>query len=621
MKFSAQLFQRVRPIGNARRKSILRSRAWLLGTPIVLGGCIGSYWYKDDVRFMSSAVVRSARAASSALQIAGAYNLAFIRNSFDGDESSKDERISKCNSWCANRLYNLACRNGGVYVKLGQHIGALSYVLPEEYIAAMTPLQDQCPPSTIASIDELFVKDIGLHLNEVFEYFDPEPLGVASLAQVHRAVFSSGDKSPVAKPLRGKEAAVKVQHTKVADYALVDIATCSTLVKFIKWVFPSFEFEWVADELRRGLPKELDFVIEAENARRVSSMFSNNRYISVPQIFWAEKRILAMEFMDGARLDDKSFIVKNRLNPHRISEELNRAWNTMIFKEGFVHCDPHAGNILVRRVGSNWSRWIFKQDFELVLLDHGLYKELSRGFRLAYAHLWTALISGNPASIEAATQEVFRNGTVARRPKSSAVSLPDYKLFASVITGRPWDIIAGTDPKKAAREGSKVLTTVATDSTATLGIATLRQSNEMARLRQIANKPLFFVRLAGLLASVPRELLLLLKTNDLLRALDVSLGVSLSLSSNDPLAPRRNELHVLKSISHMSHFCNRVILEEEAMNALQLPFFSKLYTLCRCMFQFAYLEFFNQLFRLFITYKRFKLYLASPVRGSYVTTV
>lgn len=94
---------------------------------------------------------------------------------------------------------------------------------------------------------------------ELFTSFDPEPLGVASLAQVHRATLKNG-----------KEVAVKVQHHYVRGNAKVDIVTMEYCVKIMGWIFPDFKFQWLVDESKKNLPKELDFMQEGRNTEKVT---------------------------------------------------------------------------------------------------------------------------------------------------------------------------------------------------------------------------------------------------------------------------------------------------------------------------------------------------------------
>jgi len=61
----------------------------------------------------------------------------------------------------------------------------------------------------------------------------------------------------------------------------------------------------------------------------------------------------------------------------------------MIFEEGFIHADPHPGNLFVRKSPTD------PKDIELVLLDHGIYTSMDRDVRLSYNKLWRGIISQN----------------------------------------------------------------------------------------------------------------------------------------------------------------------------------------------------------------------------------
>lgn len=108
---------------------------------------------------------------------------------------------------------------------------------------------------------------------EIFESFDPEPLGTASLAQVHKAVLKDGTCI-----------AVKVQHPYVQGNAKVDLKTMEYLVKLMSFAFPEFKFQWLVDETKKNIPQELNFEQEGKNAEKIQSLFKNTEWLRVPKI-------------------------------------------------------------------------------------------------------------------------------------------------------------------------------------------------------------------------------------------------------------------------------------------------------------------------------------------------
>jgi len=129
-------------------------------------------------------------------------------------------------------------KNGSVFVKLGQHLAAMGYLLPLEWTTMFIPLQDRCPVSSMESIRKMILDDTGQTVEELFEAFDPVPLGAASLAQVHRATVKGG-----------KEVAVKLQHPALAEWIPLDMALTKFTFTNIKYFFPEYPLTWLSDEM------------------------------------------------------------------------------------------------------------------------------------------------------------------------------------------------------------------------------------------------------------------------------------------------------------------------------------------------------------------------------------
>ncbi|XP_039831496.1 putative ABC1 protein At2g40090 isoform X2 [Panicum virgatum] len=414
----------------------------------------------------------------------------------------------------ANRLQELCFRNGGIYIKLGQHIAQLEYVVPEEYVQTMREsMLKRCPVSSYEEVRGVFAKDLGESPETVFAEFDPVPLASASLAQVHAARTHDGQK-----------VAVKVQHDYLTDTSVVDIATVDLLVNALHYIFPTFDYRWLVDEVRESAPKELDFLNEAKNSekcldnfRRLSPHIAGSIY--APKVYWnlSTSRILTMEFMDA--------------------KEVSKAFAEMIFKHGFVHCDPHAANMMVRPMPQDSRKSFGWKRPQLVLLDHGLYKELDYTTRISYASLWKALVFADEKAIKENSVKLGAGEDL-------------HALFAGVLTMRPWQRVI--DPS---------LDHLVLDS----------KTTDYSELQNYAS--LYFSEISELLRRLPRVILLMLKTNDCLRAVNHALVGGTSLESFMIIGRVSSEAVLDAKRMSKRSFLNRLMIWlEEVM--LEARFFS-----------------------------------------------
>lgn len=114
----------------------------------------------------------------------------------------------------AARLRDLCCQNGGAYIKVGQYVGSLDYLLPPEYVQTLKVLHNDAPKSPFFDIQHVLEEELNCRVGDVFASFEETPIGAASLAQVHKATLHDG-----------RIVAVKVQHRDVQKHAAVDMKT------------------------------------------------------------------------------------------------------------------------------------------------------------------------------------------------------------------------------------------------------------------------------------------------------------------------------------------------------------------------------------------------------------
>ena len=433
-------------------------------------GASGYLWVKiarptsDLFNPSAYSAVRFGRAALAVTKIIADYKL-----NLPAYTDPNYEQVRSVIHWrTAERLKVLCYQNGGLFVKIGQHIGALDYVLPHEYVQTMKVFHEDAPYSPLSSLYALIQDDLGRQVSDLFEEFEEKPLGVASLAQVHKARLRSD----------GSLVAVKVQHPLVKAHSVTDLRTIILLVDIVHRIFPDVHFQWLVREIERNLPNELNFFLEAHNCHRFSCTYRHMDSIRAPRINWdlTTSRVLTMEFVEGGRLDDRDYMLRHGIDPASVVTELDRLYRDMFFRRGWVHCDPHPGNILVKAMPSGP---------QLIMLDHGLYVDVHEELRISYCRLWKALIDGDMPGVEQACSEMGVQDL--------------YRIMASVLTQRSWETIAERK----------------------LNVPRTQEEKSLITKRAMG----MFSELTQVLQSVPRELIMVFKTNDLLAHVESSLGV------------------------------------------------------------------------------------------------
>ena len=135
----------------------------------------------------------------------------------------------------------------------------------------------------------------------------------------------------------------------------------------------------------------MNFELEAENCKRCGEIFKGNANVAVPKVYsdFTSERVLTMSFEAGTSVTQVQDLHKQGIDLRRCAKLISEAFIHMIFIEGFVHSDPHPGNIHVRpTVLPNG-----KKDVQVVILDHGIYTDLTEETRLSYNKLWRGILT------------------------------------------------------------------------------------------------------------------------------------------------------------------------------------------------------------------------------------
>ena len=313
----------------------------------------------------------------------------------------------------AVRLRALAAELGGLWIKVGQFMSARVDVLPPSITTELAGLQDEVAPETFEAMRAVVEAELGAPLGDRFEWFDHEPLASASLGQVHRARLREG-----------QAVVVKVQRPNIHAVIQVDLAALKTVIGWLKRYRPirrRADLEALLAEFSRTLWEEVDYLAEAENARRFGQMFADDPQVRIPIVHATHTtgKVLTLEDVYFIKITDYAEVEAAGVDRAEAADRLFRTYLRQIFVEGFFHADPHPGNLFVEALGEG--RW------RLVFVDFGMVGRLSPEIKQGLRDLAIAVGGRDPGRLMKAYQElgVLLPGADLERIRQAETALLD----------------------------------------------------------------------------------------------------------------------------------------------------------------------------------------------------
>lgn len=275
------------------------------------------------------------------------------------------------------RFRTLAVEMGGVLIKLGQFLSTRVDLLPREITGELRGLQDEVAAAPFEEIVAQVEDDFGRPWSEVFAELAPEPLGAASLAQVHQAVLYDG-----------REVVVKVLRPGIEVLVETDLRALSIAIRGLKlWRFVRrrVDLNRLVTEFVTTTRRELDMQAEGRHAERFAEGFAGDDGVLIPKVYWRQsaRRTLTLENVGFIKLGDAEALEEAGVDLAAVAAKLYDVYLRQVFVHNFVHADPHPGNLFVRSLEGG--------KFQIAFVDFGMVAVIPERLREAMREYVIAL--------------------------------------------------------------------------------------------------------------------------------------------------------------------------------------------------------------------------------------
>jgi predicted unusual protein kinase regulating ubiquinone biosynthesis (AarF/ABC1/UbiB family) len=376
----------------------------------------------EQSKIPTSKYARGKVAGKTMVKVGIASSKGYVKRAFRSQEQQQ-VLASQTNEEIAKVIFESLSELKGVSVKIAQQIALGLPFLPQEYVNEMTKTFSSIPPINKALIRKVIKQELGAYPNELFEVFESEAFGAASLGQVHQATHNN------------QKLAVKVQYPGIATTIESDLSVINFgLKRFAK----GQNIDHLMKEVAERLQEEVDYVLEAENTLYYEKAFKHDSIV-IPTVIasLSSKKVLTSTLLEGQSFE--SYIASNP------SQKVRDHYAQLIFDSFFiglyqlkmVHADPNPGN------------FIFMDDNKLGIIDFGCVKRVDENFLKDFSKLHVLLM--DEASDDEVVEQYANLGMIDEGEESVMITFyhkaikPLDRIYIEIFQGDTYDFKANND--------------------------------------------------------------------------------------------------------------------------------------------------------------------------------
>jgi predicted unusual protein kinase regulating ubiquinone biosynthesis (AarF/ABC1/UbiB family) len=296
-----------------------------------------------------------------AAQVAGAAVARGLGSAFKTEEQ-RGAAVRESLVQNAERVVRTMGEMKGAAMKLGQMLSispVAKEFFPPEFLEELRALQKEAPPMSYDMLSREIEASLGRSVTEIFQYLDPNPIGAASIGQVHDA-----------RLFDGRRVAVKVRYPGIAETLESDLKNLGSILTMARVVADRERIDAYLEEARLGILEEADYRNEARNLTRYGAILREHPQVVVPEVVdeLSTAEVLTMTFVEGEKLDVALDRIPVGPEKSRLGFDFSQVFVWMFHEKAILHADPHPGNFLLA------------PDGRFGFLDFGCFREYEPEF-------------------------------------------------------------------------------------------------------------------------------------------------------------------------------------------------------------------------------------------------